>query len=83
MVHVQPHTEASTQLAMNGLYAVPLSSTHKTGTGRWVDWWSAGNPETTSCLNWRQIKTALNNQRSKRVIALRQVPGKSAFPPFV
>ena len=41
MVRVQPHTEASTQLAMKGLYSVPLTKLEQ------VAGWIAGNPEPT------------------------------------
>ena len=38
---MQPHTEAGTQLAMKGLYPVPLTKLKQTLGG------VAGNPETT------------------------------------
>jgi hypothetical protein len=41
MVRVQLPTEASTQLAMKGLYTVPLTKLEQ--VARWI----AGNPETT------------------------------------
>jgi len=41
MVRVQLPTEASTQLAMKGLYTVPLTKLEQ------VAGWIAGNPETT------------------------------------
>lgn len=41
MVRVYAHTEARTQLAMKGLYAVPLTKLEQ------VAGWIAGNPETT------------------------------------
>jgi hypothetical protein len=45
MVRVQPHTEASTQLAMKGLYAVPLTKLEQ------VAGWIAVTRKLQSCLN--------------------------------
>jgi len=56
MVRVQPHTEASTQLAMIGLYAVPLF--HSQNWNRSL----GGLPVTRqrpSCLNWRKLAITL------------------------